>query len=77
MEKENEETVVKEGDESTEEKETKKREKELAKQKRMLEKKFAQGVTTLEKMEKKKIGEIVSNEPSLNVIFIYFGVKSV
>lgn len=52
----------------------KKGDKDLAKKKRLLEKKFAQGLATLEKMEKRKPLEIVGNEASVNVLFIYFGV---
>lgn len=56
--------------------ESKRPEKELLKKKRLLDKKFAQGVATLEKMEKKKAADIVSNEPTANVLFIYFGVDT-
>lgn len=57
-------------------KKEKKKAKEAAKKRMMTEKKFEQGTETLEKMEGKKLEEIVSNEPTPQIIFIYFGVGS-
>ncbi len=56
------------------EKERKRAVKEAQKQKMLLEKKLDQGISTLEKMEERNIKELVSETPTENIIFIYFGV---
>lgn len=56
------------------EKEKKKQAKEEAKRKLLFDKKVQQGIDTLEKVEKKKISELVVNTATPNVVFIYFGV---
>lgn len=59
--------------EEASEKEHKRLEKEAEKQKKLLNKKIEQGISTLEKMEGKPFKDIVSEVPTANIIFIYFG----
>lgn len=53
-----------------------KKEKEEKKQRALLEKKLNQGTSTIEKMEGKQIADLITKEPTQNVLFIYFGVGS-
>lgn len=50
--------------------------KDENKKKKLLEKKIDQGMTTLEKIEARKIEEIVTSKPTRFVLVMYFGVGS-
>lgn len=50
--------------------------KEEIKKKKQLDKKIEQAMSTLEKIEARQISDIITNEPTKHVLFVYFGVGS-